>query len=60
MYFIKRCCGYFVLIAITCDCSVPLDGKNKAVEVKCMAQLVALLGSPDIDVRANAAGAIMM
>ncbi|KAI0243423.1 radial spoke head-like protein 14 [Lamellibrachia satsuma] len=40
--------------------SVPLDGKNKAVEVKCMPLLVKLLDSNDVDVRANAAGAIMM
>ena len=41
------------------DLSVPLEGKMKAVEVKCVAVLVKLLEDPSHDVRANAAGAIM-
>ena len=40
--------------------SVPLAGKDKAVEVKCVSTLVSLLKDEDSDVRANAAGAIMM
>lgn len=40
--------------------SVPLDGKDKAVEVKCVSTLVQLLKDSDSDVRANACGAIMM
>lgn len=40
--------------------SVPLAGKNKAVEVGTVAQLVKLLEDEDTFVRANAAGAIMM
>ncbi|XP_071120309.1 radial spoke head 14 homolog [Mytilus galloprovincialis] len=40
--------------------SVPLDGKNKAVEVKSVPELVKLLKDKDADVRANAAGALMM
>lgn len=42
------------------DLSVPLDGKNKAVEVKSVPELVTLLKDKDADVRANAAGALMM
>jgi len=38
---------------------VPLDGKNKAVEVKTVPALVKLLKDPESDVRANAAGALM-
>ncbi|XP_013387310.1 radial spoke head 14 homolog [Lingula anatina] len=41
------------------DLSVPLDGKNKAVEVGSVASLVELLKDSDADVRASAAGAIM-
>ena len=40
--------------------SVPLAGKDKAVEVKSMGTLVALLKDSEAEVRANAAGAIMM
>ena len=40
--------------------SFPLDGKNKAVEVGAMASLVPLLCDKDTDVRANAAGAVMV
>ncbi len=40
--------------------SVPLAGKDKAVEVNCMSQLVDLLQDENDQVRANAAGAIMM
>lgn len=40
--------------------SVPLAGKNKAVEVKTVPQLVKLLEDEDEFVRANAAGAMMM
>jgi len=42
------------------DLSVPLNGKDKAVEVKCVPILVKLLKDEDADVRASAAGAIMM
>ena len=41
------------------DLSVPLAGKDKAVEVKCVPILVELLKDANCDVRANAAGAIM-
>ncbi|XP_076471321.1 radial spoke head 14 homolog [Babylonia areolata] len=41
------------------DLSVPLDGKNKAVDCNSVAQLIALLKDDSADVRANAAGAIM-
>lgn len=41
------------------DLSVPLDGKNKAVDVKSVQALVKLLSDPVPDVRANAAGAVM-
>ncbi len=41
------------------DLSVPLDGKDKAVEVKCVPILVNLLKDESADVRANAAGALM-
>lgn len=40
--------------------SVPLDGKNKAVDVKTVPPLVRLLKDKEPDVRANAAGALMM
>ena len=40
--------------------SFPLDGKNKAVEVGAMVSLVPLLRDAETDVRANAAGAIMV
>jgi hypothetical protein len=40
--------------------SVPLNGKNRAVEVKCIPILVELLKDKSTDVRANAAGALMM
>ena len=40
--------------------SVPLDGKNKAVDVKSVPPLVRLLKDKEPDVRANAAGALMM
>lgn len=40
--------------------SVPLSGKDKAVEVQTVGVLVGLLGDVNEDVRANAAGAIMM
>ena len=39
--------------------SVPLAGKDKAVEVKCVAILVELLKDEDPDVRAKSAGALM-
>ena len=39
--------------------SVPLAGKDKAVEVKCVPTLVNLLKDENVDVRANAAGALM-
>ncbi|KAK7475793.1 hypothetical protein BaRGS_00032939 [Batillaria attramentaria] len=41
------------------DLSVPLDGKNKAVECGSVPPLIELLKDPLSDVRANAAGAIM-
>lgn len=41
------------------DLSVPLEGKDKAVEVGSVEALIALLKDEDSDVRANAAGAIM-
>jgi len=41
------------------DLSAPLAGKDKAVEVKCVAILVPLLTDPSPDVRAKAAGALM-
>ena len=41
------------------SCSVPLDGKNKAVDCQSVAQLIKLLKDESADVRANAAGAIM-
>ncbi|XP_046331630.1 radial spoke head 14 homolog [Haliotis rufescens] len=41
------------------DLSVPLDGKNKAVEVESVAALVEMLKDATPDVRANAAGALM-
>ena len=41
------------------DLSVPLAGKNKAVEVKCVPLLVELLEDSNCDVRANSAGALM-
>jgi len=40
--------------------SAPLDGKNKAVEVNSVPELVKLLADSSSDVRANAAGALMM
>ena len=39
--------------------SVPLDGKNKAVDCNSVAELIKLLKDSSPDVRANAAGAIM-
>lgn len=41
------------------DLCVTLDGKDQAVEVKCMDSLVFLLKDLNTSVRANAAGAIM-
>ena len=41
------------------DLSVPLAGKNKAVEVRALPALVTLLQDNATDVRAKAAGAIM-
>ena len=41
------------------DLSVPLAGKNKAVEVRALPALVTLLQDKATDVRAKAAGAIM-
>lgn len=41
------------------DLSAPLAGKDKAVEVKCVAILVDLLKDETSDVRAKAAGALM-
>ncbi|KAK3104197.1 hypothetical protein FSP39_025204 [Pinctada imbricata] len=41
------------------DLSIPLEGKNKAVEVKSVPALVKLLKDQSSDVRANAAGALM-
>ena len=40
-------------------CSFPLDGKDKAVDVGAMPELVSLLKDDNTDVRAQAAGAIM-
>ena len=40
--------------------SVTLAGKDKAVEVKCVPILVALLADLKTSVKANAAGALMM
>lgn len=40
--------------------SVPLAGKNKAVEVETVSAVVKLLSDEDVDVRAKAAGALMM
>lgn len=40
--------------------SVPLAGKDKAVEVKCVPVLVRLLQDEEADVRASAAGALMI
>ncbi|XP_064603324.1 LOW QUALITY PROTEIN: radial spoke head 14 homolog [Liolophura sinensis] len=42
------------------DLSVPLEGKNLAVEVEAVRKLVELLSDSDPDVRANAAGALAM
>ncbi|KAL8561932.1 hypothetical protein ACOMHN_001258 [Nucella lapillus] len=42
------------------DLSVPLDGKNKAVECESVEKLIILLKDESADVRANAAGAIMI
>lgn len=42
------------------DLSVPLAGKDKAVEVKCVPLLVDLLKDDNPDVRGNAAGALMI
>lgn len=39
---------------------MPLQGKNKAVEVHTIDHLVQLLKDEDISVKANAAGALMM
>ncbi|XP_041367854.1 radial spoke head 14 homolog [Gigantopelta aegis] len=41
------------------DLSVPLEGKNKAVEVQSVPLLVALLKDDQPDVQGNAAGALM-
>ena len=41
------------------DLSVPLAGKNKAVDVRALPALVTLLQDKATDVRAKAAGAIM-
>lgn len=41
------------------SCSFPLDGKDKAVDVGAIPELVSLLGDDNTDVRAQAAGAIM-
>lgn len=40
-------------------CSFPLDGKDKAVDVGAIPELVLLLKDDNTDVRAQAAGAIM-
>ena len=40
-------------------CSFPLDGKDKAVDVGAMPELVSLLKDDNTDVRAQATGAIM-
>ena len=40
--------------------SATLDGKNKAVEVHAVTPLVGLLKDSSSDVKANAAGALMM
>ena len=40
--------------------SAPLDGKNKAVEVHSVTPLVGLLKDSSPDVKASAAGALMM
>lgn len=39
---------------------MPLAGKDKAIECGAMPVLIGLLKDPSSDVRANAAGAIMM
>ncbi|KAL5007337.1 hypothetical protein ScPMuIL_016143 [Solemya velum] len=41
------------------DLSVPLNGKNKAVEVQTVPELVCLLKDSNPDVRANVSGALM-
>jgi len=41
------------------DLSVPLDGKNKAVDCNSVTELIKLLKDDSPDVRANAAGALM-
>lgn len=41
-------------------CSIPLAGKNKAVEVETVPKIVKLLEDEEVFVRANAAGALMM
>lgn len=48
----------FLMLHLLCY-SVTLDGKDQAVEVKCMDSLVFLLKDLNTSVRANAAGAIM-
>jgi len=42
------------------DLSIPLAGKNKAVEVDTVPKIVKLLDDENVFVRANAAGALMM
>lgn len=44
----------------TVFCSVPLAGKNKAVEVETIPVLVSLLLDDEVSVRAFSAGALMM
>lgn len=51
---------YYIINAYIFYFSVPLDGKNKAVDVKSVPPLVRLLKDKEPDVRANAAGALMM
>jgi len=41
-------------------CSVVIEGKDQAVECKCMPALVQLLADESTAVRANCCGAIMM
>lgn len=51
---------HFISNTFLLPCSAPLDGKNKAVECNTVPALIDLLRDPSADVRANAAGAIMM
>ena len=50
---------YVGLVYYAFCCSFPLDGKDKAVDVGAIPELVLLLKDDNTDVRAQAAGAIM-